>query len=309
MRWLTRNIFVVVVVVAALLLGAVGVLHVSRSYAKNDDLTMQLGQAKEELKRLTGEVRPSPTLENVRAARADVKKAQDYSVECKKFFTATPYQPMTSQGFRSMLETNIAELQRLAQKSRVDIPPNYTFSFEPEIKPMTYEPASIRPLADQVTEISEICRALFAARIQRLEQIRRVAVSQYDAGNTTEILQGLTVTSNRFTGLTVWPYEFTVECFSADLASALEQLSMIPRMLMIKTLTVEASPPTSLMASIGLGGPEAAPPPTPIPRFARPGQPLPPVPVAAPKAAGLATVLEEGSLRVVMVINVIKPLK
>jgi hypothetical protein len=307
MRWLTRNLVVVVVVLAALLLGAGGALYVTRTYAKNDDLTTQLGAARQELNRLTTEVKPSPTLENVRLAREDVKKAQAYSADCRKFFTATPYQPMTSQGFRSMLETNIAELQRLAQVSRVDIPTNYTFSFEPEIKPMTYEPASIRPLAEQVTEVSEICRALFAAHVQRLELIRRVAVSQYDTGNTTEILQGITITSNRFAGLTVWPYEFTIECFSGDLAAALEQLSLIPRMLLIKTITVEAAPPTPFVVALA-PPPDAPPPPGPGGRFARGGFP-PPNPAGAPKPPGLTTVLEEGALRVVMTIHVIKPQK
>ena len=182
MRWLTRNLFVVAVVLAALVLAAGGLLYMGRAYAKNEDLTTQLGAARQELNRLTSEVRPSPTLENVRQARTDVKKAQEYSAQCRRFFTPTPYQPMTSQTFRSMLETNIAELQRLALASRVEIPTNYTFSFEPEIKPMTYEPASIRPLAEQVTEVAEICRALFTARVQRLEQIRRVAVSQVRFG-------------------------------------------------------------------------------------------------------------------------------
>jgi hypothetical protein len=309
MRWLTRNLFLVVVVLAALVLAAGGLAYMGRAYTKNDDLTTQLGAARQELNRLTSEVRPSPTLENVRQARADVKKAQEYSGQCRQFFTATPYQPMTSQSFRSMLETNIAALQRLAQASRVEIPTNYTFSFEPEIKPMTYEPASIRPLAEQVTEISEICRALFAARVQRLEQIRRVAVSQYDAGNSTEILQGITVTSNRFAGLTVWPYEFTLECFSGDLAAALEQLSMIPRMLLIKTITVEAAPPVPYLPNL-LGVPADAPPVNaPGSRFARPGMPGPVQPAVAPKTPGLVTVLEEGALRVVMVIHVVKPQK
>jgi hypothetical protein len=305
MRWLTRNLFMVAAIVAAVLLAGGGLMYVTRAYAKSDDLTTQLGAARQELNRLTTEVRPSPTLENVRQAREDVKKAQEYSAQCRKFFTATPYQPMTSQGFRSMLETNIAELQRLALASRVEIPTNYTFSFEPEIKPMTYEPASIRPLAEQVAEISEICRALFSARVQRLEQIRRVGVSQYDVGNT-EILQGLTVASNRFAGLTVWPYEFTLECFSGDLAAALEQLSMLPRMLLIKTITVEAAPP----AYVPLGGIPADAPAVPVPgsRFARPGLPVA-APVAAPRTPGLVTVLEEGALRVVMVIHVVKPQK
>ena len=80
-------------------------------------------------------------------------------------------------------------------------------------------------------------------------------------------------------------------------------------MLLIKTITVEAAPPVPYLPGL-LGIPADAPPANaPGSRFARPGLPGSPPPAAPPKAPGLVTVLEEGALRVVMVIHVVKPPK
>jgi len=296
MLWLKRNILLVaVLLIAAGLTGWGGYYGYAKSVL-NDDLTAKLGQEKAELTRLASEVKPSPTPENVRVARDDVKKSLAYSAQCRQLFVATPYKPLDSQSFRSMLETNIAELRRLAALSGVETTTNYNFSFEPQTKQMSFEPASLRPLSEQLTEISEVCRGLFNARIQRLEMIQRVAVSQYDFGVSSETLQGVNVSSNRYTGLASWPYQFSFECFSAELAAALEELSRIPRMLLIKTINIEASREVAPLPLL-FGVP---PPSGPGRAGAGPG--------VAPKPA-LTTVLEEKLLRVVIQIHVIKPAK
>jgi hypothetical protein len=310
MLWLKRNWLLVVTIFVAVVLTGVGGFYVYTKKALNDDLTTKLDAAKHELTRLTTEVKPSPTPENVRAAREDVKKSQEYSLQCRKFFVATPYVPLTSQSYRTTLETRLAELRKQAQLSGVELATNYAFSFDAEIKPMTFELASLKPLSDQLTEVSEVCRALFSARIHELVGIRRVAVSQYDLSATSgaDILQGVTITSNRFTGMTVWPYEFTCECFSSELAGSLEALSKIPRMLLVKTINVEISPSAAQTVAAPNPAQPAAAPAGPLPVRRGPGRPgLPVVAPGAPKAAGLTTVLEEKLLRAVIQVQVIKP--
>jgi hypothetical protein len=309
MLWLKRNLVLVIAILVGVALTVGGGFYVWNKKNLNDDLTQKLGQARQELNRLTSDVKPSPTLDNVRAARDDVKKSQEYSAQCRKYFVPTPFQPLNSQSYRSMLETNLAELRRAAAAARVELATNYNFSFEPEIRPMTFEPASIRPLSEQLTEVSEVCRALFKGRIHSLAQIRRVAVSQHDTPSSTEILQGTTISSNRFAGLTIWPYEFTFDCFSTQLAAALEEISRIQRMVLIKTLTVESGPTTVALATAppppgGALGPSIVTGPGGR-RILRPAE----LAVAPVSPTGLTTVLDESLLRVVMVVHVIKPPK
>jgi hypothetical protein len=317
MLWLKRNLGWTLAIAVAAILTALGGYYIYDRKVLNDDLNQKLGAAKAELNRLTTEVKPSPSPENVRAAREDVRKSQEYAAMVRRLFVPTPAPNLNNQTYRSMLETNLAALRRLAVLSGVDVPTNYSFSFEPQTKQMTFEPSSLKPLAEQLTEISEVCRGLFAARIHSLDLIRRVAVSQYDSQGSTEILPGVTLTTNRFTGLWAWPYQFSFECFSTELAAALEEINRIPRMVVVKTVQVEAlaggavPPPPSAPGAIQ---PEIQPPPGRRgPRGVRlpPAGPRTPAGAPPPKAASgiLTTVLEESLLRVIVEVHVIKPVR
>ena len=134
--------------------------------------------------------------------------------------------------------------------------------------------------------------------------IRRVACSEWDAQNAAEILL-VGFQTNRATGMVTWPYEFTFDCFSVDLAGALSGLSQVPRMLIVKTISVQPSPASQTVAfgqqDSGVSTPQPA---TPILRR-RPG--VPPGAAGAPKPTELKTALEEKLLRVVLLIHVVKP--
>jgi hypothetical protein len=320
MLWLKRNLGWTVVIAVAVILTAFGGYYIWSNKARNDELNQKLGAAKAELNRLTTEVKPSPSPENVRAAREDVRKSQEFAAMVRRLFVPTPAPVLNNQTYRSMLETNLAALRRLAALSGVEIPTNYSFSFEPQTKQMTFEPASLKPLSEQLTEISEVCRGLFAARIHSLDVIRRVAVSQYDSQGSTEILQGVALATNRFTGLWAWPYQFSFDCFSGELAAALEEINRIPRMAVVKTIQVEARdvgaapPPPS---SPGAPQPEVQPQPGQFRRGPR-GARLPPnssvkpppgAPAAKPPPTALTTVLEESLLHVIIEVDVIKPVR
>jgi hypothetical protein len=306
--WLKRNLYLGVAILVAVALTGVGGYFVWTKKQENNDLETRLDEFKAKIEELT-KIKPTPTKENVQAATADSGKASSYDQECKPFFPDAPYQTLSSQGYKTLLESTISALRKQAAASSVLVPTNppFCFSFEAQTKPMTFEPGSIKPLAQQLFVVSEVCHALFRARIHKLDQIRRVAVSQYDSGagqGDFEILAGETVTSNRWTGLAVWPYEFTMECFSTEFATALEEISKIPRMYIVKTVYVETLPPTIKPPGFGMEPPggraPVGPPPGPGGRGGGRGGP-------GPRSASV-TVLDEELLRVTMLIHVVKPL-
>jgi len=303
MLWFKRNLVLVAVILAGLLLAGGGGYYVWVKYADNQGLDVELGKAKSELENLL-KSRPSPSQANLDAAKTDARKIHNYMTEARHLFLPTPYTPLNSQTYRSLLETTVADLRRLATQSGVDVASNFNFSFEPQIHKVSFDPTSIKPLTEQLMEVATVSRELFKARIHHLDVIRRVACSEWDAQNAAEILP-VGFYTNRATGMVTWPYEFTFDCFSADLAGALSGLSQVPRMLIVKTISVQPSPASPTVAfgqqDSGLSAP---PPAAPILRR-RPG--VPPGAAGAPKPTELKTALEEKLLRVVLLIHVVKP--
>lgn len=305
MLWLKRNLVLVAVILAGLLLAGGGGYYVWVKYAENKGLDDELGNAKQELENLL-KSKPSPSQANLDAVRGEIKKTQGYMADARHLFSATPYSPLNSQTYRSLLETTVADLRRLATQSGVDVSSNYNFSFEPQIHKVSFEPASIKPLTEQLTEIATVSRELFKARVHHLDVIRRVACSEYDAQNAAEILGGGFHT-NRTTGMVTWPYEITFDCFSADLARVLTGLSQVPRMLIVKTISVQPSP-ASQNSAFGLQDSGAgAPPPVASPVHRRGAPPGATGAAGTPKPTELKTALEEKLLRVVLQVHVVKP--
>lgn len=307
MLWLKRNLDLVAAILVGVILTGLGGWYVWNKKSQSDSLDEELAKAKRELDRLTLEVKPSPNQQNLTACRKDMDEAVRYSEDCRKLFLPTPTDPLTSQTFRSLLENTVAELRRTAAQNSVDLVTNYNFSFEAQIRPVSFQQATLKPMAEQLAEISTICRALFKARVHRLELIRRVAVSEKDSSSAAEILPNVAFQSDKATGMAVWPYEFTFECFSGELAAGLNELRQAPRMLLIKSINVQPSATTSTVAIGNL--PDAAAPGTPSGRPAFRGGPrnLPAAPGSAPKTTELKPALTENLLTVTLMIHVVKP--
>ena len=307
MLWLKRNLVLVAAIVAGVVLAALGGFFVWTKYSLNQELDQKLGQAKEDLRRVA-ESKPSPTPENVEAANRDLKAVTGFVTSARLLFAPTPYQPLNSQTYRSLLETTVADLRRLAQQSGVDLSSNYNFSFEAQIHKVSFEQTSLKPLSEQLTEITSISKVLLKAKVHHLELIRRVACSEYDAQNATEIFPGGGFQTNRVAGMVVWPYEFTFDCFSGNLATVLSELSQVPRMMLVKTISVQPSPATT--ATLGGASSGPAPPvvavPVTAPARRQPGRGAQPG-AAVAKSTELKTALEEKLLRVVILIHLVKP--
>ena len=68
-----------------------------------------------------------------------------------------------------------------AADASVTLPPQYGFSFEAERTLVKFAPGSLDALAQQLGEVKKICEILYAARINSLDGVRRVRVSNDDA--------------------------------------------------------------------------------------------------------------------------------
>lgn len=311
MLWLKRNLDLAIALLLGLLLAGLGGYYVWTKKSLNSQLDEELESTKIELERLMGS-KPTPNAENLSAARKDLLDAQKYSDDCRKLFQPTLTEPLNSQTYKSLLETTTAALRKQALQAGVEIPTNYNFSFEAQRGPVRFEPATLKPLAEQLAEIRTLCEVLFKARVHRLESIRRIGVSEHDIAGSSELLPNAAFQPSKTTGMTAWPYEFTIETFSADLGRALSELSAVERGAILKILSLQPSSATPMGLIAGVGDPAVqSVPQTVIPRQPPRGRTRPGAPVTAAAAAGntneLKTALEERLVRAVFTIHIVKP--
>lgn len=279
MLWLKRNMWTAVAGLAAVVLIGLGAYYLWAQIQENKTINDELDRTKAELDTLDLlEIRP--TAENLEVTRRELARAKSFVGESRRLFPLTPTESFNNQTYKSFLETTIAQLRKEALAGGVKLHTNYNFSFEAQIGPVNFEPASLKPLSEQMIEIKQIASALFQAKIEQLDQIRRVAVSSYDAAASSDILPG-SYTLNKETGMAVWPYEFRFACFSPALAGAIESISRVPSGVIIKSVAVEPMPP----APVGRVGP----------------------PLSINVTNKLSTVLDEKVLQVTLLVNVIKP--
>jgi hypothetical protein len=104
----------------------------------------------------------------------------------------------------------------------------------------------------------------------------------------------------RITGAVISPYQLEFNCFSSELASALEGLYKSPHGLLVKALMVDTAPVEARAAA-----PQPAAPPPPRITNAPPNYPRKPLP--PPPGTLLTNVLNERVLKILLRIEVVKP--
>lgn len=307
-------------------------------YAKwslNEATMEKLNQDYEEMGRLNSQ-RPHPgagQVDNIKAAKEQQKQWRDYLLTARKNFQRIPPIPdlpkPSDQDVSGALSRTIAEMQLEATNASVSLPAGYNFSFEAQKARISFAAGSLEPLASQLGEIKAICDALFAAKINSLDYVRRERVSADDFGTTASVADYLEEKSvtNELAVLT--PYQLSFRCFSSELAAVLAGFANSPYALLVKTMNIE---PALAMAEPPPQGAGAitpynyTPPPMPPPespeaalarRFGLPGG-VGQRPVAAGAATryaqggqpgakgGLPTVLDERPLKITMDLNVVK---
>ena len=295
MSWIKRNLSLVISGVITLALLGFGCWYLWSAMQSNKDVDDKINQTKSEIERLLG-MDPTPSQSNLINAKRELDRLNAFIADAKKQFPPSPAlsEPLNDQSFKSLLAKTVDELHRQATSVDIKMDSNYYFSFDAQRLPFAFPPESLRPLSERLHEVRTMISILFKARINRLESVRRSVVAGERVSGTDYLNAGSR--TNLETGLVLWPYEVTFQCFSSELSAALEDLERAPYGFLVKSVTEEPADDKSLPP----GAPPGAPPGRP--QFGR-GGPKTNAPV------GLETIINEKLLRVTLRIEVIKPLR
>jgi hypothetical protein len=246
MSWIKRNLFFVTgSVVALVLMGLAGWFLYSK-WTLNNDILAKLNADYDELKGLNNQ-KPHPgagQINNIKLAQQQRDQVRDFVKKNRTYFQPIPRVPdmpkVTDHDFSVALSRAIEQLQHDATNASVTLPANYAFSFEAQKSRINFAPNSLDALAVQLGEVKEICSALFQAKVNSLDNIRRERVSPDDsAGPQTDYLTEKSVT-NELAVMT--PYEITFRCFSSELAAVLSDFASSPAAILVKTINAELAP-------------------------------------------------------------------
>jgi hypothetical protein len=295
MIWIKRNLFFVIGGVLALgLLGAAGFYDYA-SWERNSAAFDKLNEVYNTLRQLTNQ-KPSPgndKINNIEAARQQEAKLRDWIRQARGSFQPVAPVPNPTNGpisnelFADALHRTIDQLQHAAANAGVSVLPQYSFSFEAQRSRVKFASGSLGPLAAQLGEVKAISEVLFAARVNQLDAIQRVRVSDDDlSGPQTDYLADNAVTGE-LEALT--PYTVTFRAFSPEIAKTLAGFASSPNGFIVKNISVQPAGAALMEMSPGMG----APPPAPMP-------------VALPGKGGLQTVLQEQLLRVTIEVEIVK---
>jgi hypothetical protein len=339
MDWIKRNLgFVIGSAVALALLGAAGWYFYSAWKSNNeyiDKLNEQYAKLGDLIHQNPHPGRP-PQSDNVKLAKEQQQQLHAYIEQARKAFERVPSIPegskIAGQDFITALRHTIDQLQKAASNSSITVQSDYGFSFAAQRNQMNFKPGTVDPLATQLGEVKAICDALFQARINQLDYIRRERVAPEDVtGAVSDYLNQKSVT-NELAVLT--PYEIKFRCFTPELAATLSGFSSSPYALLVKTINVDLAPAPEVVPEAQptfmpqvVAQPVIPPPVTPyrsraaedaafrrrygldgsrkLPPTPQPVAPVVTAPVP-PVKTGLPTVLDEKQLAVTMVLNVVK---
>jgi hypothetical protein len=332
MAWIKRNLFFVMGGILALgLLGAAGFYNY-KGWSHNSAKYDQLKGIYDDLRKWTGQ-KPSPgndKVDNIATAREQERQIREWIRQASDYFQPIAPIPNTgnnavsSEAFAAALRRTIDQLQHEAEVASVTLPPKYNFSFEAQRSRVNFSSGSLASLAAQFGEVKTISEILFAARVNSLDGIQRVRVSDDDAnGPQADYFDGHSVTNNL---AVLTPYQITFRSFSPEVGEVLAGFASSPHGFIVKSINVQPAGAAAATA------PETAATETAVPMLAatEPTEPMlaqpmpylppglrarPAIPPAAPPAApptrvpgrgGLQTVLNEQLLRVTLVVEVVK---
>jgi hypothetical protein len=309
MGWIKRNlIFVVGVVVALALLGAAG-FYIYTSWASNSGASEKLNGIYDSLKNLQQQ-KPGPgndKIDNTKIASEQQQQVRDWIVSASKYFQPIPPippgRPVTSESFASALRRTVDQLQHEADNYGVTLPPKYDFSFAAERMLVKFASGSLEPLAVQLGEVKTIAETIFPARINSLESIQRVRVSEDDAnGPQGDYVDERSLTNNL---AVVTPYVVTFRCFTPELSRVISAFASSSNAFLIKSINVQ---PAGAAGTAGAAGPaegSLAMPPGGFGAMSVPGG-TGQQPAAVAGKGGLQTVLKEQLLRVTLQLELVK---
>ena len=240
MSWLKRNLFLAIGGLVVLgLLGFAGYNLYSKKQSV-DQITGDLNAQTEQLKSLMTRD-PHPDQENIDAAKREQTKLAEFLGHTRKHFEPViEFDKLDSAAFKELLEKTIAGLERDAERTGVDLPAKYNFTFSTQRTRLDFAPETLVPLATQVAQIRALCDVLYQARVHALISLRRVPISKEEE-SATDYLVGKKPTTTAVTGAILNPYEVTFQGFSAELAAVLEGLYRSSNCFIVKNIDVQTN--------------------------------------------------------------------
>lgn len=333
MHFVKRHLIATVLLLLGVGAIAGGVMYMLDKQSKGDEATQQLVLATNQLFAVTGGMGARfpgagapvpPTPENVKIIADNTQMVRDFIAKAKGAIVAEPLPRLTPAAFGIHLAQTLNELKTAATDARVTYPTNnFDFSFYEHKGETQFLPYVVPPLVEQLHDIKTISTVLIQSRVAAIEQVERASVSPKETKGAPTYLVDLGAYTNSVA--VVAPYRFTVRCLSGALSRALVGLGSAPGFCVVKTVEVEPWDPNAVPAPVGFPGgvpmglPGMNPPaipgglPIPVGVGVRPvgvgvGLPGVPRPVATNLTPIARTVLDEKLLRVVLVVEISRPL-
>ena len=309
MAWIKRNLFFVVGGTLALVfLGGAG-FYIYAGYSRNSTAFDKLNEIYGTLQSLAQQ-KPAPgndKINNTQISKDQEKQVRDWINQGGDYFKPIAAIPasssVSSEAYAAALRVTVDRLQHEADNAGVLLPPKYDFSFSAQRPLMKFAAGSLDPLAAQLGEVKAICEILFAARINSLDSIQRVRVSEDDAtGPQSDYLDEHPVT-NDLAILT--PYVITFRSFTPELARVLAGFATASNAFIVKSINVQPAGAASTLSPDLSAVPNSGMPPMRMPgEYAMPQ--AAPQPQPAPAHGGLQTVLKEQLLRITLEVELVK---
>ena len=319
MSWIKQHVVLATGGLLTLLLVALGGYYLYGNMQKNQEVNEELGKYQNTLTNVyKSQTFPSPT--NISAAKKELAALKGAMGKAHQVFSPVPAEKVTDLAFKSLLDTTLFELQKAAELAGVGLPEKgYAFSFSNEKIAVQFPPSSFPVLPEQLAEVKAICEILFAAKINKLTQVKRVKVSDRgmvkigndpgSPGGGKDYLE-MKMEVDPVLGLAFMPYEVDFESFTSELALILEAFAKSKYGLLVKAVMIDSE--QLPVAPTPAAGNPAAPsvPRTPPPRAFGTNRPPPgvsrPPNAVAPGKDGLTTVLNEKLIKVTLLVESVR---
>ncbi len=313
MAWIKRNLFFVIGGgVALLLLGGAG-FYIYQGWSRNSAADAKLIEIVGQLKTFMDQ-KPSPgnqKVNNTALAKEQEQELQAWIKQTSAYFKPVPAIPaggaVSSATFSGALQKTVDQLRREAEAASVLLPPKFEFSFTAEKDRVTFAAGSLDALATQLGEVKALSEILFATRLNAIDSIQRVRMSDDDlTGPQSDYIDQRPVTNDL---AVITPYVVTFRCFTPELSRVIVGLATSANPFIIKSVNVQRADAASALPAAGGYGEMPGGLPGRVP-LRPPGEfYTPPVAPAAPPAVGKggsAIVLNEQLLRVTVEVDLVK---
>ncbi|MGA2867823.1 MAG: hypothetical protein ABSF34_01495 [Verrucomicrobiota bacterium] len=223
------------------LLGGSG-FYIYQGWSRNAQASDKLNEIYNTLQTL-GQANPGPgndQINNTEIARSQTEQIRDWVLSSGNYFLpidAIPPDSVTSETFAAALRRTVAQLQSEATNASVALPPEYDFSFAAQRPLMQFASGSLVPLSVQLGEVKKIAEIIFSAKVNSLDGIQRVRVSDDDAsGPQTDYTDKQPVTNNL---AIITPYVVTFHSFTPELSRVISAFATSSNAFIIESINVE----------------------------------------------------------------------